>query len=133
MDVLSIHNADNGLIGKINGQMTKLNWQAEIIANLKRLAMDTTSSCVLNLSNDIGKEKMLVGNDKKYYFAFIDGTFKVFDRKQNKFRKVRHFFEYPEDENAFKELATVGSFVLGLSRYMVEMYFDCNDVFKNEE
>jgi hypothetical protein len=133
MDVLSIHNVNNKLIGKINGQMTKLNWQAEIIANLKRLARETTSSCVLNLSTDIGKEKMLVGNDKKYYFAFIDGTFKVFDRKQNKFRKVRYFFESPEDEKAFKELATVGSFVLGLSGYMVGMYFDCNDVFKNEE
>lgn len=46
--------------------MTKLNWQAEIITNLKRLAMEVTSSCVLNLSTEIGKEKMLVGNDKKY-------------------------------------------------------------------
>ena len=126
MDILSIHNVDDKLIGKINGQMTKLNWQPEIMANLKRLAMETTSSCVLNISTDTGKEKMLVGNDKKYYFAFVDGTFKVFDRKQNRFRKVRYYFEYP-----FKELATVGSFVLGLSRYIVDMYFNCNDVFKD--
>lgn len=131
MDILSIHNVDDKLIGKINGQMTKLNWQPEIMANLKRLAMETTSSCVLNISTDTGKEKMLVGNDKKYYFAFVDGTFKVFDRKQNRFRKVRYYFEYPEDEKAFKELATVGSFVLGLSRYIVDMYFNCNDVFKD--
>lgn len=131
MDILSIHNVDGKLIGKINGQMTKLNWQPEIMANLKRLAMETTSSCVLNISTDTGKEKMLVGNDKKYYFAFVDGTFKVFDRKQNRFRKVRYYFEYPEDEKAFKELATVGSFVLGLSRYIVDMYFNCNDVFKD--
>lgn len=131
MDILSIHNVDDKLIGKINGQMTKLNWQPEIMANLKRLAMETTSCCVLNISTDTGKEKMLVGNDKKYYFAFVEGTFKVFDRKQNRFRKVRYYFEYPEDEKAFKELATVGSFVLGLSRYMVDMYFNCNDVFKD--
>lgn len=131
MDILSIHNVDDKLIGKINGQMTKLNWQPEIMTNLKRLAMETTSSCVLNISTDTSKEKMLVGNDKKYYFAFIDETFKVFDRKQNRFRKVRYYFEYPEDEKAFKELATVGSFVLGLSRYMVDMYFNCNDVFKD--
>ena len=130
MDILSIHNADNKLIGKINGQMVKLNWSAEITANLKRLAMETTTSCVLNISTDIKKEKSLVKNDKKYYFAFIDGTFKVFDRKQNKFRKVRYFFEYPEDEKAFRELATVGSFVLGLSKYMIDMYFNCDDVLK---
>lgn len=131
MDILSIHNVDDKLIGKINGQMTKLNWQPKIMANLKRLAMETTSSCVLNISTDTGKEKMLVGNDKKYYFAFVDGTFKVFDRKQNRFRKVRYYFEYPKDEKAFKELATVGSFVLGLNRYIVDMYFNCNDVFKD--
>ena len=134
MDILSIHNVDGELIGMVNNQMHKLNYLSDdATTSLKRLAMDNTTDCVINISVEKGKEMSLVKSDKKYYFAFLNNTFKVFDRKQNRFRKVRYFFEYPEDEKAFKELATVGSFVLGLSRYMVDMYFDCNDVFKNEE
>ena len=133
MRISSIHIINNNLVGKINNEMVELNLPKDITANLKRFASDTTSNCVVNFSSEKEEENLLIKDDKHYYFAFLNETFKVFDKKQKRFRKVRYCFEYPEDETAFKDLAKAGSFVLGLSRYMVDMYFYCEDVFKGEE
>lgn len=132
MDILSIHTVEDKLVGMVNGKMHTIDYLSDnATTNLKRLAMGNTADCVINISVEKGKEMSLVKSDKKYYFAFLNGAFKVFDRKQNRFRKVGYYFEYPKDETAFKELAKDCSFVLGLSRYMIDMYFNCEDVLKD--
>ena len=133
MRISSIHCVNGHLIGKIENEMKELELPKKISANLKRFASDTTSDCVVNFSSEKEEENFLIKDDKHYYFAFLNETFKVFDKKQKRFRKVRYCFEYSEDETAFKDLAKAGSFVLGLSRYMVDMFFYCEDVFKGEE
>lgn len=67
----------------------------------------------------------------KYAFAYLDGTFKYYDRHAEKWRKVRHFFENAEQELAFKTLARNGSFVLGLDKLSIEDFFNANDVLNN--
>lgn len=67
----------------------------------------------------------------KYAFAYIDGTFKYYDRHAETWRKVRYFFENKEQELAFKALAQKGSFVLGLDKLSIEDFFNANDVLNN--
>lgn len=89
-----------------------------------------TSPC---FSFEKGKEDDLAFQlDAKYAFAYLDGTFKYFDRHAEKWRTVRYDFgDHKDQELAFKALAQKGSFVLRLDKIAIDWYFNANDVLNN--
>ena len=112
--------------------LTKRKLGKEIFDNLYKIALDRCdySPC---FSKEKGKETDLAFQlgKFKYAFAFMDNTFKYYNRKLEKWCDVHYFFDDPEWTKAVLTLAQKGSFVLGLDKQIVENFFDPDDVFNN--
>lgn len=112
--------------------LTKSKLDKEIFDNLYEIALDRCdySPC---FSFEKGKETDLAFQLGifKYVFAFMDNTFKYYNRQLEKWCDVHYFCDDLDWANAFLTLAQKGSFVLGLDKSLVEDFFDPDDVFNN--
>lgn len=73
-----------------------------------------------------------ISKHNNFAFAYLDNTFKFYDKNKKKWRAIRYNFEEEKGtEKAFKLLAESGSFVLGLDKLSIDWYFNANDVLTN--